>query len=148
MQLHEIQRVHKNKTAKQVGRGGKRGKTSGRGHKGQKARAGAKIRPEVRDVIKRIPKLRGQSASGSLNSYKAKPFVLNVSQLGELFSKGEVVSPKSVFEKGLIPTRGGMLQNVKILGNGEITTALTIEGCSISKVAAEKIEKAGGKIVA
>ena len=148
MQLHEIQREHKNKRAKQVGRGGTRGKTSGRGHKGQRARAGAKVRPEIRDIIKRIPKLRGQSASGSLNSYRPKPFVLNVSQLNDLFGKGEVVSPKAVFEKGLIPLRGGMLQNVKILGNGDIKDAVTIEGCSVSETARQKIEKAGGKVIA
>lgn len=148
MQLQDIKRVHKNKKAKQVGRGGTRGKTSGRGHKGQRARAGAKVRPEVRDIIKRIPKLRGQSAAGSLNAYKLKPFVLNVSQLEQLFNKGDVVSPKVVHEMGLCPLRRGKLQNVKILGNGEINKALTVEKCSISKSASDKIEKAGGTVKA
>ena len=59
MQLHQLQPKHSKKRKKIVGRGGKRGKTSGRGHKGQKARAGHRIRPEERDAIKKIPKKRG-----------------------------------------------------------------------------------------
>ena len=59
MQLHEIKPTHKLKTKKRVGRGGKKGTYSGRGVKGQKSRAGAKIRPEIRDLIKKMPKKRG-----------------------------------------------------------------------------------------
>jgi len=61
MQLHQVQPIHKNKSKKRVGRGGKRGTYSGRGMKGQKSRAGRKIRPAVRDLIQRTPKLRGTS---------------------------------------------------------------------------------------
>ncbi len=60
MQFHTIKRKSPNKKSKQVGRGGTRGKTSGRGTKGQNARSGRKKRPELRDTIKRIPKLRGR----------------------------------------------------------------------------------------
>ena len=63
MQFHTLKRKTKNKKAKQVGRGGTRGKTSGRGTKGQNARAGHKKRPELRDIIKRVPKLRGRGVS-------------------------------------------------------------------------------------
>jgi len=59
MQLHQIQSIHKSKTKKRVGRGGKRGTYCGRGIKGQKSRAGVKIRPAARDLIKKIPKMRG-----------------------------------------------------------------------------------------
>ena len=59
MQLHEIQPLHENRKEKRVGRGGKRGTTSGRGTKGQRARAGHRIRPAERDLIQRLPKLRG-----------------------------------------------------------------------------------------
>ena len=59
MQIHSIKREHPNKKARQVGRGGTRGKTSGRGGKGQTARAGNKRRPQLRDIIKKLPKLRG-----------------------------------------------------------------------------------------
>ena len=59
MQIHNLKRIHKNKKDRIVGRGGRRGKTSGRGGKGQTARAGNKRRPELRDIIKRLPKNRG-----------------------------------------------------------------------------------------
>jgi len=59
MQLHQIQPITKRRIKRRVGRGGKRGTYSGRGGKGQTARAGAKVRPEIRDLIKKIPKIRG-----------------------------------------------------------------------------------------
>ncbi|MBP9711718.1 MAG: hypothetical protein KBD55_01650 [Candidatus Pacebacteria bacterium] len=59
MQIHELKRQHKNKKDRIVGRGGKHAKTSGRGGKGQTARAGNKRRPELRDIIKKLPKNRG-----------------------------------------------------------------------------------------
>lgn len=59
MQIHKLKREHKNKKDRIVGRGGKHAKTSGRGGKGQTARAGNKRRPELRDIIKRLPKKRG-----------------------------------------------------------------------------------------
>ena len=64
MQLHTLQSKTKRKRGKQVGRGGTRGKTAGRGTKGQNARAGRKKRPELRDTIKRVPKLRGRGKHG------------------------------------------------------------------------------------
>ncbi len=71
MQFHTLKRKTKNKKSRQVGRGGKRGKTAGRGTKGQNARAGHKKRPELRNIIKRIPKLRGRGRS-SLKSFRSK----------------------------------------------------------------------------
>ena len=59
MQIHNLKRIHKNKKDRIVGRGGKHAKTSGRGGKGQTARAGNKRRPELRDIIKKLPKNRG-----------------------------------------------------------------------------------------
>lgn len=59
MQIHNLKRTHKNKKDRLVGRGGKHAKTSGRGGKGQTARAGNKRRPELRDIIKKLPKNRG-----------------------------------------------------------------------------------------
>ncbi len=61
MQIHELKREHQNKRDRIVGRGGKHAKTSGRGGKGQTARAGNKRRPELRDIIKKLPKQRGYS---------------------------------------------------------------------------------------
>lgn len=71
MQFHTLKVKTKRRRARQVGRGGTRGKTSGRGTKGQNARAGHKKRPELRDFIKRIPKLRGRGKS-SLKSFQIK----------------------------------------------------------------------------
>lgn len=71
MQWHSIKPKTKRKRSAQVGRGGKRGKTSGKGTKGQNARAGRKKRPELRDFIKRFPKLRGRGKS-SLKSFQVK----------------------------------------------------------------------------
>jgi len=71
MQFHTLQAKTKRKYARQVGRGGTRGKTAGRGTKGQNARAGRKKRPELRDIIKRVPKLRGRGKS-SLKSFQSK----------------------------------------------------------------------------
>ena len=65
MQFHTLKRKTKNKKGKTVGRGGTRGKTSGRGTKGQNARAGRKKRPELRDFIKRVPKLRGRGKNSN-----------------------------------------------------------------------------------
>lgn len=65
MQFHSLKRKTPNKKSRQVGRGGTRGKTSGRGTKGQNARAGRKKRPELRDFIKRVPKLRGRGKNSN-----------------------------------------------------------------------------------
>lgn len=141
MQLHTLKREHPNKKAKQVGRGGTRGKTSGRGGKGQTARAGNKRRPQMRDIIKKMPKLRGYRFSSP--SIKASP--VNVSSLN-VFGAGEIVNPKSLFEKNLVRKLGGVLPKVKILGNGDLTVKVSIEGCFVSGSARAKIEKAGGSI--
>jgi len=80
MQLHELKRKTKAKTKKRVGRGGIRGKTSGRGHKGQNARAGHRVRPEIRDMFKKLPKLRGHGVNRArtVNSSVVKPTPINL----------------------------------------------------------------------
>jgi large subunit ribosomal protein L15 len=141
MQFNNLQRKTKRKVSAQVGRGGKRGKTSGRGTKGQKARAGHKIRPEIRDLIKHLPKLRGRGTN-FLKSISAKPFAVNLSALEKSFAAGETVTLASLREKGVAP-KG---TSVKILGTGEISKKITVEGCAVSASAKEKIEKVGGSI--
>lgn len=143
MQSHNLKRKTPNKTSRQVGRGGKRGKTSGRGTKGQLARAGHKVRPEIRDVIKRLPKLRGYS----FKSIAWKPEIIDLTKLEKSFEAGATVSPLSLVKKGLVRQVGGLMPKVKILSDGEITKKLTIDGCLISTKAKEKIEKAGGSVV-
>ncbi len=146
MQLHNLKRNKANRKAKQVGRGGTRGKTSGRGTKGQNARSGRKKRPEMRDIIKRLPKLRGRGKN-FLKSRNDKPIVVNVKELELAFAAGEVVNMASLAEKKLIYTKSGKTQGVKILGIGPLTKALTIDGIAISKSAKEMIELAKGKVV-
>lgn len=146
MQLHTLKRIHKNYKSAAVGRGGKRGKTSGRGTKGQKARAGHKIRPEWRDIIKKLPKKRGESASGSLKSISREVVTLNVEVLEAAFPVGTKITPKVLFERGLIRKSSGSLPKVKILGGGELKKKFTLMGMIVSASAKAQIEKAGGMI--
>lgn len=148
MQLHELKPTAPRKSAKRIGRGGKRGKTSGKGHKGQKARAGNSTRPEMREQIKKLPKLRGHGVNRAktVNSGRVRPFVVNVSTLETAFEAGATVTPKTLVEAGVVATKGKRAQQVKILGNGSITKKLAVEGCQVSGSAKEKIEAAGGSV--
>jgi large subunit ribosomal protein L15 len=134
MQLHNLS--IKNRKEKRVARGGKRGTTSGRGQKGQKSRSGRRIRPAQRDLLIRIPKLRG---------YRNKPksmfnLVLNLSDLEKV--KADVINKAS-----LKAYFGNEFRNeIKVLGKGEIKKAVKIEGIKVSKSAKEKIEKVGGSV--
>ena len=141
MQINSLKREHPNKKHVQVGRGGTRGKTSGRGGKGQTARAGNKRRPQIRDIIKKLPKLRGyRFNSGSIKATPVNVEALNV------FDTGAVVTVASLFEKNLIRRVGGILPKVKILAKGEISKKLSVTGCEVSASARAKIEKAGGTV--
>lgn len=155
MQFHQLQPIHKFKKRKRVGRGGKRGRYSGRGIKGQKARAGRKLQPVIREIIKKYPKLRGYKQKSKMairrvrigsKSQKSKVVILNCEILEKKFISGEKITPQILLMKKLIPKIKGKMPVVKILGNGEITKSLFIEGCKVSKNAKEKIEKAGGRI--
>lgn len=142
MQTHQIKRTHKLKKAKQIARGGRRGKQAGRGGKGQTARAGNKVRPALRDTIKKLPKLRGHgiNRSHTVVFRDAKTFaVVNLGQLN-VFENGEVVNPTALVAKGLIEKRHGRLPKVKILAKGEITKKIQVENCTLSKSAEEKIK--------
>jgi large subunit ribosomal protein L15 len=145
MQTHELKRRTPNKKTKKIGRGGLRGKTSGRGHKGQKQHGGHGIRAEIRDQIKKLPKLRGRGKNSN-KSIQKKPNVFNCSFLEKHFKDGDVVSPAVLMERGLLTGAMARKASVKILGNGEITKKLIVEKCKVSAAAAEKIEKAGGSI--
>ncbi len=123
------------------GRGGKRGKTAGRGTKGQNARAGRKFRPVMRDAIKKLPKLRGYKGKTNF----AKPVAINLNQL-DVFAKGDTVNLQTLAEKGVLNTKLGKFPAVKILGTGEIKNALNFERVNVSKDAITKIEQAGGTV--
>jgi large subunit ribosomal protein L15 len=145
MQFNNLQRKTERKRATQVGRGGTRGKTSGRGTKGQKARAGHKIRPEIRDLIKRLPKLRGRGTH-FLKSIQPAAAAVNLTDIESVFKGGERITPRSLADKGLIKVEGGTFPKVKILAGGELSKKFTFAGCAMSKTAREKIEKAGGEV--
>ena len=145
MQSHTLKRKTAQKRSQQVGRGGTRGKTSGRGHKGQKARAGHSIRPAIRDVIKRIPKLRGESASGK-NHKGTKPQTVQLSELAAAFPKGGDVTSQVLVEKKLVRARGRKTPAVKILADGDVSVALNISGCAASASAVKAITDAGGSV--
>jgi large subunit ribosomal protein L15 len=114
MQFHNLKKNKTNRKAKQVGRGGARGKTSGRGTKGQNARAGRKKRPEMRDIIKRLPKLRGRGKN-FLKSRLEKALPINISRVQTHFKVGEEINAKTLLAKGLIKTRNGRIPKVKNL---------------------------------
>jgi len=110
--------------------------------KGQKSRAGRKMKPAIRSLIKRYPKLRGYS----FNPLKVKPAIVNTKTIEKKFKEGEVVSPKALLEKKLVRRMKGREPIVKILGDGKLSKAFTFEGCIVSKKAKAVIEKAGGEV--
>lgn len=146
MQLHSIT-TKGNRAAKRIGRGGTRGKTSGRGHKGQKQHGGHGLRPQLRDIIKKLPKLRGRGIN-IFRAFQPESLVINVGQLEEITKAGDTVNPTYLVEKGLLSPREIHRRPVKLLAGGILTKAVTVSGMAYSKTAKDAIEKAGGSIVA
>ncbi len=142
--LHNLTKSKgRGRTKKRLGRGlgSGLGTTAGRGQKGQKSRSGASgfQRRGMRKLMLATPKLRG------FNSPHAKMAVVNVSDIAKAFGQNEIVTPKQLVKKGLIvrSTKG-----VKVLGKGEIELPVKVQGCAVSKTAAEKIIAAGGEVIA
>ena len=113
MQAHQLPKIKK--VSRRIGRGGKRGTYSGRGIKGQKARSGHRIRPQIRDIIKKIHKARGYA----FKSFRKNPYIVNIEKLDKKFKNGEQITPKLLVESGLIKAKKGEKFKVKILGNGK-----------------------------
>jgi len=144
MKLHELKPAEGSKATpvrKGRGTGSGLGKTAGRGHKGQKARAGGGKGPYFEGgqtpLQRRLPK------RGFTNIFKSEYVIINVFQLNERFEAGTVVTPEVLVESGLVKN---VRDGVRILGNGEITKALTVKAQGFSKAAAEKIAAAGGQV--
>jgi len=143
MKLFELQPAPGSKKApkrKGRGHGTGNGKTAGRGHKGQNARAGGGVRPGFEGgqmpLYRRIPK------RGFNNKLFAKVYAeVNVSDLN-IFENGAVVTPEVLKEKGLVKK---VVDGVAILGNGELSKKLTVKAAKFTKTASAKIEAAGGK---
>lgn len=142
MKLHDLSPVEgSRKVAKRIGRGygSGNGKTAGKGHKGQKARAGHGMRPGFEGgqmpLQRRIPK------RGFNNIFAKTVAAINVSALN-IFEDGAVVNEAALVETGLVK---GWFDSVKILGNGDLSKKLTVQVSAYSESAKQKIENAGGK---
>ena len=143
MKLHELQPAAGSTTApKRLGRGvgSQLGKTSGKGHKGAKARSGGGKRPGFEGgqmpLTRRLPK------RGFTNIFAKEYAIVNVSALN-VFEDGTVVNNDTLVEAGLIKK---VLDGVKILGGGELTKKLTVSVDKVTDSAKEKIEAIGGKV--
>ena len=143
MNLHDVNRgILKHKKKKRVGRGvgSGHGKTSGRGHKGQGALAGWSapliFEGGASPLIRRIPK------RGFHNAFAVKVAIVNLGDLNEAFKSGETVSVETLRGKNLAK---GRYDELKVLGNGELTKKLKITAHRFSATALEKIEAAGGE---
>ncbi|MGI9470625.1 MAG: 50S ribosomal protein L15 [Rubripirellula sp.] len=144
MNLNDVHRgIQKNRKRKRIGRGpgSGHGKTSGRGHNGHKSRSGYSRKPTFQGgampMFRRIPK------RGFNNRWAVTVFAVNVGQINEAFDDGTEVTLELLAAKDLAK---GTFDEVKILGDGEITKKLTISAHRFSKSAEEKITAAGGKI--
>lgn len=148
MQTNELVRKTKNKKVKLIGRGGKRGKTSGRGTKGQWAHGSHGVRTEMRDIIKKYPKLRGhgKNRGRTVNSGVVRMKAVNLAVLAENFKDGEKVDLTALLAKGLVKKAGGQNPTVKLLAGGEFSKKLTVVGLNMSVAAKSAIEKAGGTV--
>ena len=142
MKLHDLKPAVGATTApKRLGRGvgSGLGKTSGKGHKGAKARSGGGKRPGFEGgqmpLTMRLPK------RGFTNNFRTEYVAINVDRL-EVFEDGMVVTPVELIQYGVIKN---VEDGVKILGNGEITKKLTVQANKFSESAKQKIEAAGGK---
>jgi len=144
MKLHELKPAPGATHApKRVGRGigSGHGKTATRGHKGQKARSGGGVRPGFeggqQPLYRRLPK------RGFTNIFKKEYAIVNVKDLEERFNNGDVVTVESLINVGLVKN---VKDGVKVLGDGELSKALTVKVDKVSRGAAEKIVAAGGKV--
>ena len=143
MKLHDLKPAVGATTAKKRlgrGTGSGLGKTSGKGHKGAKARSGGGKRPGFEGgqmpLTMRLPK------RGFTNKWRVEYATVNVERLN-IFEDGAVVSPVELIQAGILKN---VQDGVKILGNGEITKKLTVQANKFTATAKEKIEAAGGKV--
>ena len=142
MKLHDLKPAVGATTApKRLGRGtgSGLGKTSGKGHKGAKARSGGGKGPGFEGG--QIPLMRRIPKRGFTNKFRTEYVAINVDRL-EIFEDGQVVTPVELIEMGITKN---ILDGVKIMGNGEISKKLTVKANKFTATAKEKIEAAGGK---
>ncbi len=144
MKLHELSTI-KTRRSRRIGRSGKRGSYSGRGVKGQRSRSGHRIRPAERDLILKLPKMRGFR-----NKPKADaPLVFNLGFLAAKF-ESQAKAGALTIDRELLRSAKLVKKSydgvVKVLGNGEIAFPVVLSGFQVSGSAKAKIEKAGGSV--
>ena len=136
---------------RRIGRGqsSSRGKQSGRGGKGQTARAGHKVRPAWRDIIKKLPKRRGfgKNRAKTVNAMREHTISLSTEKLTKLFPSGGEVTLKTLMERNIVRGRGPR-PIVKIVGGNVISARYFLKGIKASMSARSMIEKAGGTVTA
>ncbi|TWT33162.1 50S ribosomal protein L15 [Blastopirellula retiformator] len=136
--------IQKNRKRKRIGRGSGsgHGKTSGRGHKGAKSRAGYSRNPIFEGgrmpIVRRVPK------RGFFNKFAVNVVAINIADLEREFAAGDEVTPDTLRAKGLAKRR---YDELKVLGDGDLTKKLTVSAHRFSASAKEKIEGAGGSCV-
>jgi large subunit ribosomal protein L15 len=145
MNISDVHRgIHKGRARKRLGRGigSGHGKTAGRGHKGQHSRNGVSFLPIFQGgtmpLVRRIPK------RGFNNRWAKTVAAVNLGDLNDAFKSGDNVTPESLAAANLIK---GCYDELKILGDGELTKKLKISAHRFSKTASEKISKAGGEAI-
>lgn len=147
--LNSLKRIGERKQ-KRVGRGQSsgKGKTSGRGIKGQNARAGRKKRPELRDIIKKLPKRRGYGKNRGRTVIGGKPdaVAITLAKIESSFDAGTMITPKLLAEAGMVKGRGAKFPPVKIVGTGDLSKKYSFSGVGVSASARSTIEKAGGTV--
>lgn len=131
--------ANQKKTRRGRGEGSGLGKTSGRGGKGQTARSGGNIKPGFEGG--QMPLQRRLPKRGFTNVFREKARIVNLGSLAAAFKAGEVADEATIMAKGLVREKKGPL---KVLGEGDITIALTVKANQFSKSAVEKIKAAGG----
>ena len=146
MKLHDLRPQEGGgvKAKKRLGRGiaSGTGKTSGRGHKGQKARSGGGVRPGFEGgqmpLFRRLPK------RGFTNVFKKQYAIVNVEALNQ-FDNGSDITLDTLVDRGIVK-RADAVDGLRVLGNGEINVSVNVKAEHFTKSAAEKIEAAGGKV--
>ena len=149
MELYQLNPKHKNKSRKRVGRGGKKGTYSGRGMKGQKSRAGKKPRVGFAGgdttIVKRMSKKRGSVGKVKIRKGQKlgisliKPVNLSLKDIEDNFEKGEIVSPKTLFQKGMVVKIRNRIPRIKILDKGELKKKLEFRKIGFSKEVRKKL---------
>ena|SRR3989344_3970401 len=147
MEMHTLIRPKHLQKSRRVGRGGKRGKTSGRGGKGQTARAGNKPRPEWRDIIKKIPKRRGFGRNRSRTAVpRVRAVAINFEFLSKRFKDGDAINPMVLVQSGVVRRVSGKIPPVVILAKGELKKKFLFEKVRMSQSARVAAQKAGSTI--